>query len=135
MKYWWGYLIAAIFGAFSWAITQLGEKYSDLVDMVYPYVTREVQTMLSQWTGTVDTLVWQVAVVAMVVIALALLVVVIIMKGSVVRYVGWVLAVASMIFFLQTGVYGLNYCAGPIADDFSRLWNVSRTWRYRRKKL
>ena len=117
MKYWWGYLIAAIFGAFSWAITQLGEKYSDLVDMVYPYVTREVQTMLSQWTGTVDTLVWQVAVVAMVVIALALLVVVIIMKGSVVRYVGWVLAVASMIFFLQTGMYGLNYCAGPIADD------------------
>ena len=117
MKYWWGYLIAAIFGGFSWAITQLGEKYSERVDMVYPYVTREIQTMLSQWTGTVDVLVWQIALVAMIVIALALLVVVILLKGSVIRYVGWVLAVASVIFFLHTGIYGLNYCAGPIADD------------------
>lgn len=117
MKYWWGYLIAAIFGGFSWAITQLGEKYSELVDMVYPYVTREIQTMLSQWTGSVDVLVWQIALVSMVVLALALLVVVIIMKGSVIRYVGWVLALASVIFFLQTGIYGLNYCAGPICDD------------------
>ena len=117
MKYWWGYLIAAIFGGFSWAITRLGEKYTNLVDMVYPYVTREIQTMLSQWSGSVDVLVWQVALVALVVLALALLVVVVILKGSVIRYVGWVLAVASMIFFLQTGIYGLNYCAGPIADD------------------
>jgi len=47
LKYWWGYLIAALFGGFSWAITRLGEKYTDLVDMVYPYVTREIQTLLS----------------------------------------------------------------------------------------
>lgn len=117
MKYWWGYLIAALFGGFSWALTQLGERYSDLVDMVYPYVTREIQTMLCQWTGTVDVLVWQVALVAFLVLALALLVVVVIVKGSVIRYVGWVLAVASMVFFLHTGIYGLNYCSGPIADD------------------
>lgn len=117
MKYWWGYLIAALFGGLSWALTRLAETYSALVDMVYPYVTREIQTMLCQWTGTVDTLVWQVAVVAFVVIVLAVLVVVIATKGSVIRYVGWVLAVVSIVFFLHTGIYGLNYCAGPICDD------------------
>ena len=60
MKYWWGYLTAAIFAAFSWALMQLGEKYSQLVDMVYPYVTRSVQGWLAQWSGSVDVLVWQI---------------------------------------------------------------------------
>ena len=117
MKYWWGYLIAAIFGGFSWCLTQLGEQYSELVDMVYPYVTRSLQTMLSTWTGSVDVLVWQVLLVAAIVIALAVLVVVILCKGSVIQYLGWVLAVVSIVFFLHSGIYGLNYCAGPIADD------------------
>lgn len=117
MKYWWGYLVAAIFAGFTWMLTQLGEKYSQLVDMVYPYVTRELQTILSSWTGTVDVLVWQVAVVTFVLVALAALVLVIIFKGSVIRYVGWVLAVVSFVYFAHTGVYGLNYYAGPVADD------------------
>lgn len=117
MKYWWGYLVAAIFAGFTWMLTQLGERYSQLVDMVYPYVTRELQTILSSWTGTVDVLVWQVAVVTFVLVALAALVLVIICKGSVIRYVGWVLAVVSFVYFAHTGVYGLNYFAGPVADD------------------
>ena len=117
MKHWWGYLVAAIFAAFSWALTQMGQTYSQLIDMVYPYVTREVQTMLSSWTGTVDVLVWQIILVAAIVIILAILVLVIIFKGSIIRYVGWVLAAVSVVFFLHTGIYGLNYQAGPIADD------------------
>ena len=117
MKYWWGYLIAAIFAGFSWVLGQFGEKYSQLIDMVYPYVTRTVQSMLASWTGTVDVLVWQVAVVALVVLALAVLVLVIVFKGSVIRYVGWVLALVSIGSFLNTGLYGLNYYAGPISDD------------------
>ena len=117
MKYWWGYLIAAIFGAFSWVLTKFGEKYSDLVDMVYPYVTRTIQQTLAAWTGTTDVLVWQVVVVAAVVLALAILILVVIFKGSGVRYVGWVLAVVSMVFFLHTGIYGLNYYNGSVAGD------------------
>ena len=117
MKHWWGYLVAAIFAAMSWVLSQLGEKYSQLIDMVYPYVTRTVQSMLSSWTGTVDVLVWQVAVIALVVLALALLVVIILFKDSVIRYVGWVLALVSIGYFLNTGIYGLNYYAGPVSDD------------------
>ena len=43
MKYWFGYLVAAIFGAITWVLLQFGEKFSDLVDMVYPYVDRNLQ--------------------------------------------------------------------------------------------
>lgn len=117
MKHWWGYLTAAIFAAFSWMLMELGEKYSQLIDMVYPYVTRSVQTFLSTWTGSVDALVWQVIVVAFVLVALAGIVLTVIFKQSLIRYVGWVLAVVSIVFFLHTGIYGLNYNAGPLADD------------------
>ena len=117
MKYWWGYLIAAIFAGFSWCIAQLGEKYGLIVDMVYPYVTRTVQTVLSSWTGTVDVLVWQVAVVVFVLIALTILVLLFVFKGNVIRYVGWLLAVVSIVCFLHTGIYGLNYYVGPLTDD------------------
>ena len=58
MKYWWGYLIAAIFAGFTWLLNQFGEKYSQLIDMVYPYVTRELQSILANWTAGTDTLVW-----------------------------------------------------------------------------
>ena len=117
MKYWWGYLTAAIFAAFSWALMQMGQKYNQLVDMVYPYVTRSIQGFLAQWSGTVDVCVWQVAVVLFGVVVLAGLVLLIIFKGNIVRYIGWVLAVVSIVFFLHTGVYGLNYYAGAIEDD------------------
>ena len=117
MKYWWGYLVAAIFGGFTWMLTKLGETYSGLVDMVYPYVTRSVQTILSGWTGTVDVLVWQVIVVLAILAALVILGLVFLFKDSLIRYVGWVLAVVSIVVFLNTGIYGLNYHAGPLTDD------------------
>jgi hypothetical protein len=34
-----------------------------------------------------------------------------------VRWLGWVLAGAALIYFLNTLVFGLNYYAGPLADD------------------
>ena len=33
--------------------------FTTLVDMVYPYVTRSVQSFLTAWTGGFDFLVWQ----------------------------------------------------------------------------
>lgn len=117
MKYWRGYLVAAIFAAFSWALQQMGQRYSMLADMVYPYVTRSVQTFLTAWTSGFDTLVWQMLVVIFAVVVLASLVIVLIFKGSVIQWLGWVAATVSVVFFLHTGVYGLNYYSGPIEDD------------------
>lgn len=117
MKYWRGYLTAAVFAAITWALTQLGQKYGLLVDMIYTYVTRSVQGFLTIWTSGVDFNVWQLVVIVAAVVAVAALVLVIIFKRSVIQWLGWVLAVCSMVVCLNTGIYGLNYYAGPIEED------------------
>ena len=117
MKYWRGYLTAAIFLLLSWGLSQLAGMFTTLVDMVYPYVTRTIQGFLSAWSGGVDILVWQIGVVLMAVILLATVVPMIIFRWNFVQWLGWVLAGASFIYFLHTGIYGLNYHAGPLADD------------------
>ena len=117
MKYWRGYLTAAILAAISWGLLKLAEKFTTLVDMVFPYVTRTIQGFLASWSGGVDVLVWQVVVVLLVVGLLATVVLMIIFRWNFVQWLGWVLAGASMICFLHTGLYGLNYHAGPLADD------------------
>ena len=117
MKYWRGYLFAAILGIITWGLTQLAAKYTVLVDMVYPYLTRTVQTFLSGWTGGVDFCVWQVAVVLLIVMVLASIVLMIVLRWNFIQWLGWVLSGVVLVAFLHTGIYGLNYHAGPLADD------------------
>ena len=61
MKYWRGYVTAGIFAAITWALMQLSEKFTVLVDMFYPYVTRTFQSMLAGWSSGVDFCLWQLA--------------------------------------------------------------------------
>ena len=117
MKYWRGYLVAAILGILTWALTQFAAKYTVLVDMVYPYLTRTVQTFLAGWTGGVDFCVWQVAVVLLIVMVLASIVLMIVLRWNFIQWLGWVLSGVALVAFLHTGIYGLNYHAGPLADD------------------
>ena len=51
MKYWFGYLTAGIFAALVWVLSQFGQRYAELVDMVYPYVVRTMQDILANWTA------------------------------------------------------------------------------------
>ena len=117
MKYWTGYLTAAVLGVITWALTKLAERFSTLVDMVYPYVTRTLQDTLAAWTASADYCLWQVIVMALVVIVIATLVLVIILRWNPVRWLGWVLAGASFLYMLHMLVFGLNYYAGSLADD------------------
>ena len=117
MKYLWGYITAAILGTIAWALNQFGAEFTTLVDMVYPYVIRTVQTFLAQWSSGVDFLVWQVLLVALVVIVLAGLTVLLAMKKNIIPWAGWSLALVCFVYLLQTLVYGLNYHAGDLADD------------------
>ena len=117
MKYYRGYLVAGIFAVLSWLLMQLGQRLSQLVDMVYPYVTRTLQTFLAEWSSSVDFLVWQVLAVVLIVVALATVVLMVLLRWNIFQWLGWVLAAVSMIFFLHTGIYGLNQYAGPISDD------------------
>ena len=117
MKYLWGYITAAILGAIAWALNLFGEEFTTLVDMVYPYVIRTVQTFLAEWSSGVDFLVWQVLLIALIVIVLAGLTAVLAMKKSILPWAGWSLALVCFVYLLQTVVYGLNYHAGDLAGD------------------
>lgn len=117
MKYWRGYIVAVVLGFFTWALMRFAEGHTLLIDRVYPYVTRMVQSWLAAWTSSTDLCLWQVVLVLLILGALAGFVVLLVMRGSLVQYVGWVLACASLLFFLHTGIYGLNKYAGPLSDD------------------
>ena len=117
MKYLRGYLAAAIFGAITWILTRYGEQFSTLVDMIYPYVIRTLQTTLAQWSGQVDFCLWQLLAVVLGVIVLASIVLMILFKWNPISWFGWVLAAGCGIYMLHMLVFGLNYYAGPIAED------------------
>ena len=117
MKYWFGYLTAAIIGAITWVLMQFGERFSTLVDMVYPYVIRTVQGYLAEWSGSVDFLLWQFLAIALAVVILASLVAVIATKKSLIAWGGWILSAFAFIYLLHTMLWGLNYYAGPLSED------------------
>ncbi len=117
MKYWRGYLVAFIFAAITWVLMQYGQAFTNLVDMVYPYVIRTMQNMLAQWSGGVDFVIWQLLAMVMIVVGLATIVLMIVLKWNPVQWFGWVLAAVSMVYMLNTLVFGLNWFAGPLAED------------------
>jgi len=117
LKYWRGYLTAAILGVFTWILIRMGQKYTTLVDMVYPYVTRSVQSFLTAWTGGFEFLVWQTAILFLIIVLIATLVLVFIFRAKIVRWLGWAVAAIMAVVLLHTGLYGLNNYSGPIEDD------------------
>ena len=117
MKYWTGYLTAAILAALSWVLMEFGAKFTTLVDMVFPYVTRTVMGYLAVWTAPLEFCLWQLIVAAAAVVLIATIVLMIVMRWNPVRWLGWVAAVCSLVYLLHTVVFGLNYYAGDLADD------------------
>ena len=117
MKYWRGYLVAAILAACTWGLRRFSAAHTKLVDMIYPYVTRMMQSNLAQWSGGVGFSVWQAIVYCGIILALTLLVVMVIRHWNPIRVTGWVLTVVSIFSLLNTLLYGLNEFAGPLAED------------------
>ena len=60
MKYFRGYIAAAVLAAFTWALMQFAKTHTRLVDMVYPFFSRLIQSSLADWTGTASFCLWQV---------------------------------------------------------------------------
>ena len=103
MKYWFGYLVAAIIACLTWVLMQFGERFSTLVDMVYPYVIRTLQGILAQWSGSVDFLLWQLLAVVLAVVLLASLVAVLAAKKNVLAWGGWALSAENRAWRQRTG--------------------------------
>jgi len=117
LKYWRGYLIAAIFGAFSWGLMEFAKNHTALIDMVYPYISRMFQGYLADWSSSVSFCLWQLLAVVLVVGLLASIVLMIVLRWNPIQVVGWYTAIASLLFFFYTAIYGMNGHAGPLADD------------------
>ena len=117
MKYWRGFLIAAILGGFSWALMAFADSHQKLIDMVYPYLVRFIQDYLANWSGTVSFCLWQVLALVLVVGVLASIVLMIVLRWNPIQVIGWYTAVASFLFFGYTALYGVNGSAGPLAED------------------
>ena len=71
MKYWRGYLVAALVGAFCWGLIEFAQSHWMLVDMIYPYMTRMVQDYLANWSAGVPFCLWQLVLIIMGVVLLA----------------------------------------------------------------
>ena len=117
MKYWRGYLTAAIFGFFSWLLIEFAAGHPGLIDTVYPYVTRMLQSLLAEWSSGVDFCLWQFIVIVFVVGVITSAVLMIVLRWNLLQWAGWVIAPLGIVFFLHTAIYGLNSYAGSIADD------------------
>ena len=117
MKYWRGYLVAAIFAAISWALVAFAQAHSVLVDMIYPYVTRMIITSMADWTGNMAFCLWQVLLVGLVVAGIVSIILMIVLRWNPIQWLGWVLAAVSCVVMLNTVLYGLNEYASPLADD------------------
>ena len=117
MKYWFGYLTAAIFGAITWVLMQFGQRFSTLIDMVYPYVIRTSQGFLAQWSAAVDFPLWQLLAVVLGVLILSSFVLMIVLKWNPIQWFGWVAAVFAGVYMLHMLLWGMNYYAGDLSED------------------
>ena len=117
MKYWRGYLVAALVGAFCWGLIEFAQSHWKLVDMIYPYMTRMVQDYLANWSGGVSFCLWQLILIIMFVVLLATVVMMILWKWNPIQWFGWVLAAASVVVLLNVAMCGLNDYAGPLSQD------------------
>ena len=117
MKYLRGYIVAAVFLVLTIALTTFCAEHTILVDMVYPYATRMIQTSLAEWSSGIDICLWQLLVVVLGVLALASIVAMILLRWNFFQWFGWVLTVCSFLYMMHTGIYGLNYYAGSLSDD------------------
>lgn len=117
MKYWRGYIIAGIIAAITGVLTAFAKSNTLLIDMFYPYTTRLIQTSLAGWAAGADFCLWQMLVIVLAAIVLTTIVLMIVLRWNFVQWLGWMLTGAATLFFLHTGVYGLNNYAGPLSDD------------------
>ncbi len=117
MKYWRGYLVAAILAACSWGVVEFAKANSVLVDMIYPFASRMIQDGLAGWSSGVNFCLWQLLLLLFVVAVLVTVVLLVVLKWNPIQWFGWVLAAVSVVFMLHTGLYGLNNYAGSLNED------------------
>ena len=121
MKYWRGYLVAAILALSTWALRGFARTHTQLVDMIYPYMSRMVQSYLAWRSSQVSFCLWQVLLVATLAVLLIGVVLMIVFRKNPVRWLGWLCTGVAAVVLLHTGLYGLSGFSGSIAQDVRML--------------
>lgn len=117
MKHWFGFIVAAVFGAISAALVAFAQAHPVLIDMVYPYLTRIFSGAMASITSGTTACVWQILLVVFILVIIGTGVLTFFLKKSPMQWLGWVLASVMCISMLSTAAYGLNAYASPMADD------------------
>ena len=117
MKYWRGYLVALALAACAWGLAEFAQSHWVLVDMIYPYTARLIQNFMANWSSGATYCLWQLFILILVAGAIASIVLMIVLKWNPVQWFGWIMSVVSLVVLLNTGLYGLNRYAGPLAED------------------
>ena len=117
MKYWRGYLVAAIFVAISAALLAFAKSHTALVDMIYPYVSKTLLSSFADWSSSVSFCLWSVIVLALVVALLVSIILMFILRWNAIQWLGWVLACVTLLSLCSTVLFGLSQYTGPLAED------------------
>lgn len=119
MKKYTGFFVAAGALAVTALITLFAKHYGALLDAFYPYFSRTVQGLLASLSSIFPFTLWQVIVVALgiALVVTLVLVLVLIRRRSILRWLGWVLATASLLWMGHTGLQGLNFYASDLTAD------------------
>ncbi len=117
MKKYLGFLVAAAAALLTLGMTALARRYGQLLDTFYPYVTRFLQNILSAISGIFPFTLWQAAVIVLILLLFTTLGLVIWKKRSMIRWLGWVLAIVSIGWSTHVGIYGLNFYASALSED------------------
>jgi len=117
VKYWRGFLAAAIFAAIAWGFVSFAQSPPVLVDMVYPYLLRIYTSSVAGWSAASSACIYQIVLLFGVVAIIASGVLMVMFKWNIFQWLGWVLAAVVGVNMLTTVSYGLNAYASPLADD------------------
>ena len=117
MKYWRGYLVAAILAAITWAATAFAKAHTALLDMIYPYMSRMILNSLADWSSGASFCLWQVILIILIAFAVVSIVLMLILKWNPIQLTGWLLTGVTALSMCHVFVYGLNEHAGSLADD------------------
>ena len=95
----------------------LAAGHTELVDMIYPYMSRLVIGSMAEWSAGFAGCLWQKIVVILVLAGIGGIAATLLLRRNPIRIIGWILAVVCFISVCSTVLYGLNEYAGPINED------------------
>ncbi len=112
-----GIIVAAVFLALTVILKIAAEHFGLLVGMAYPFASKTFIELMAAKTGVLDFCLWQVILALYLLACLVGLALAVLFRKNLLRWLGWVLAPASVAVFLFTAIWGINYYNKPLEDS------------------